>query len=228
MTIMAVITTFNEEETIGLLVRKLIARDIPVIVVDDWSKDNTIMAAESAGAKVLIPKDSIWSRHVGIGPALIDGWEFILENYPDVTHVVQIDAGGSHDPSPIAMMQKFNADIVIGTRFGRYSYFDGSPIRKFRSRLASWVCNLSTGQDISDWTSGYRMFSRYAIEVLIGYHYEAKMHGFQIESLWHAILYGFVIRECPIAYTAGRSSFNLAVAWEAFKVWLKILEEVSR
>jgi hypothetical protein len=46
------------------------------------------------------------------------------------------------------------------------------------------------------------------------------MHAFQIETLVYTIRGGgFMIREHPITYLAGKSSFNASVAIEALGVW---------
>ena len=74
---------------------------------------------------------------------------------------------------------------------------------------------------LTDWTSGYRVYSAKAAEYLLGCQYRAKMHGWQVEVLFNAIRGGLSISEAPITYTAGRSSFNRSVAGEALGVWTR-------
>lgn len=156
----------------------------------------------------------------GIGPCLFEAWARAWSAKCD--YIVQLDAGGSHSPfdAPSLIHELENgADIAIGSRFCKGAHYVGNPKRALMSRLAASACNLKTGASISDWTSGYRGFSRTALDVLLSERFSAKMHGWQIEVLNRAIEYDLAIREVPITYTAGRSSFNRSVAWEAFKVW---------
>jgi hypothetical protein len=87
------------------------------------------------------------------------------------------------------------------------------------SRIASAMCNRKTGLGFTDWTSGYRTYTKEALSILLDQAYDAEMHGWQIEVLYHAWKSGLSISEVPITYRAGRSSFNLGVALEAFRVW---------
>jgi len=226
--IAACITAKNEAETIGPLIETLVKQELFPIVVNDGSTDGTGAIALDAGAAVLWHKPSR-----GIGPSLLAAWA--VANRADAEMVVQLDAGGSHDPLQarrlLAALQ--HADVVIGSRFvpgGPYAsgllpggLYWGNPTRERLSRLASRMCNLITGEHIADWTSGYRAFRREALEKLLQYEYRARMHGWQIEVLGNALREGLRIAEVPISYEAGRSSFNMGVAWEALGAWLRLI-----
>lgn len=225
MTDFAVITTLNEQQSIGFLVRQLREQGLRVVVVDDASGDDTVYVARHAGAHVI--------AHVlrtGIGPSLVEGWRYALDEH--AAHVVQMDAGGSHLPSHIPNMihQLGGAEVIIGSRFRYGSVYDGNLKRAVMSRMAAMACNMKafhrlTG--ISDWTSGYRAFQADALRKLANVHYQAEMHGWQIEVLRAALLLGMRVREVPIYYQAGRSSFNRRVAREAFDVWRESTVQVK-
>ena len=221
-----VITTLNESTTIGPLVEKL-AKHFRVYVVDDGSIDGTPAIAVNRGARQVINN----KPRLGIGPCLMLGWQAAIDD--KCTHIVQLDAGGSHDPDAVAGMvrfcQDYYYDMVIGSRFQPYgSDYIGRPWRAFLSRLAAGMCNLAQGGvDWHDWTSGYRVFTADAAGALLKRRYIATMHGWQIETLAYAGEMGFVIGEYPIVYAAGRSSFNSKIAWEAFRVWTHIIHHVG-
>jgi len=219
MRTIACITAKNEAQTIGPLVEKLTTMLARVIVVDDGSCDGTGEIADYERALVLTHTQS-W----GIGPSLLHAWKTALDRGAD--RIVQMDAGGSHSPDELSRFSwRFSAplaDIVIGSRFMEYSRYKGDPRRERLSRLAARMCSLRTGIHISDWTSGYRVFSREAAERLLAQPYRARMHGWQIEVLGHAIRLGLSIREVPITYRAGESSFNWNAAREAYHVWLRL------
>lgn len=222
----AVITTLNEEQTIGDLVRALVEQDLRVLVVDDGSTDKTVAEALSAHATVLAT-----GPRAGIGPALMKGWRRAL--YYGARRIVQIDAGGSHNPlaarQMLAIQDATDAAIVVGSRFVCGSLYKGeaSPLRPFLSRAAAVACNLATGANYADWTSGYRVFKRDAALRLLQKHYNARMHGWQIEVLAQANAMGMRIVEWPIEYTAGRSSFNWRVAHEASNSWLHVFFHIG-
>ncbi len=223
----AVITTLNEVESIGPLVRQLIAHGMQVVVVGDQSADATVHAAMDAGATVYQT-----TTRAGIGPCLMRGWKYAIE--AGATRLVQLDAGGSHDPDEAKRMIDALAitwsDVIIGSRFMQGSVYDNARGRKLRptmSRVATMACNWATGAHYTDWTSGMRAFTAGAARELLGYHYFSQMHGWQIEILARANARGMRIYEWPIHYVAGRSSFNLRVAHEASNAWLQVFFHVG-
>lgn len=222
----AVITTLNEEPTIGQLVRSLRGHGLQVVVVDDCSADDTAGAALRAGAVVI---ETV--QRVGIGPALMMGWREALRR--GATRLVQLDAGGSHDPAEamqlLGVLELAAADVVVGSRFvpgARYDARTGR-LRPVLSRVAALACNVATGARFHDWTSGCRAFTAEAARALRLHYYTAAMHGWQIEVLARANADGMRIVEAPITYTAGRSSFNWRVAHEASNSLLHVFFHVG-
>ena len=206
MKVAVIITTKNEADTIANLISQI---EHDVIVVDENSSDRTAQIAQEAGAFISLPMP----EGFGIGPCLMAGW-YLAMDY-DYTRIVQIDAGGSHDPGEIDRLLMPNVDVVIGSRFMLHNSYHGRPLRAFMSRAFGKLCNVITGAHFRDWTSGYRAFSRHAIDTLAQYDYHATMHGWQAEVLSVAHHAGLSILEVPITYRAGRSSFNRRIALEA-------------
>ena len=83
------------------------------------------------------------------------------------------------------------------------------------------------GAHYTDWTSGYRYFSAEALRRLLKKRYHTEMHTWQIEVLAHAGEMGLKIVEVPIHYTAGRSSFNRKIAYEAILTWLHVMHHIG-
>ena len=210
------ISTVNEVETIGPLVKALDEKGYHIYVVDA-STDDTWRVANDAGATV-----NVLPAPLGISKQVRMAWEMALKQDCDV--IVQMDAGGSHDPedAPKLIRAIADADMVLGSRFCAGAQYLGNSQRAFLSRLATKLCNLKKGTHFTDWTSGYRAFTRDALAALVTRKYVAQMHGFQIEVLDWALTMQLRIVEVPIVYTAGRSSFNSRVAREAVKVWVQI------
>lgn len=213
---LALVTTVNEAESIGPLVTYLRTYGLDVLVVDAGSLDGTAAQAQAAGAVVMeLPR-------LPIRQSLMAGWEAALRL--GYERLVQVDAGGSHLAGDAARvldaLTGLSADLVIGSRFLPGSVYQGRPWRRELSRAASAACRLRSGAHLTDWTSGLRAFTAFTLgRLLVAGPPRAEMHGWQVEVLGQAVALGLVIREMPIHYLAGRSSFRAKTALEAFRAW---------
>lgn len=211
----AVITALNEADTIGELIADLREMGLEVCVIDDGSKDATGEIAQQAGAHVIYHD----APH-GIGVSLMEGWLYATWKGWDYT--VQIDAGGGHDAQEWQKGFDSNTDIMIGSRFLSLSKYIGRRWRAIASRLVSHALNFATHQKITDWTSGYRVFSKRALGHLIGSQYMTNMHTWQIEVIYAAVEKGLSIAEFPITYRAGDSTLRWKTIDDLIKVYLWI------
>ena len=212
----AIIAALNEAETISGLVKSLRNQGFEVCVIDDGSTDGTEYLAKDAGADVI--------RHnkpLGIGRSLRDGWYYAINK--GWVRTVQIDAGGSHDPQDVKQLLTSGTDITIGSRFMPYSKYIGRRWRAFASRVVAHALNFATRQKITDWTSGYRIFSRRALDSLVNVNYMTNMHTWQIEVLNAGIEKGLTVSEFPITYRSGDSTMKLSTVDDLIKVYLWIL-----
>ncbi|KPJ85899.1 hypothetical protein AMJ57_01450 [Parcubacteria bacterium SG8_24] len=156
-----IVPAYNEERTVGAVVRSLAADGHEVIVVDDGSADRTGEAARRAGARVI--------RHVlnrGLGAAIGTGVAAALRGPAEV--LVTFDADGQHRsediPRLVGPIGCDEADVTIGTRSEKRHRM---PLTR---RLANWTGNALTfllfGKWVNDSQSGLRAFSRPAAEDL--------------------------------------------------------------
>jgi len=154
LNIYIVIPAKNEEKTIGNLVTAALLCGYSVIVVDDESSDATVNIARSAGAIVLCN-----IKNLGAWKATQAGMRFAYKKGADV--VITMDADGQHD---VVQIQKLidsyqsGADVVIGNCVTR-----GSRGRHIAWRILKKINRL----DISDITSGFRLYNRVAMHTLI-------------------------------------------------------------
>src|SRR5215472_16810878 len=83
------------------------------LVIDDGSEDDTMRAAQNAGALVISH-----ITNLGVGAATITGFRAALQLGADV--VVTMDADGQHDPREVTTLVEslFDGpfDVVIGSR----------------------------------------------------------------------------------------------------------------
>ena len=155
---LAIVPAYNEEASVGFVVRELHehAPDFDVVVVDDGSTDATGRVAREAGAAVLrMP------FNLGIGGTVQAGYQYALEREYD--YAVQVDGDGQHEAREVATLlahlRSADVDLVTGSRFLR---IDEDSHRSTRSRrlgiaVFSRVLSLVTGQPVTDPTSGFRM-----------------------------------------------------------------------
>lgn len=210
MTVVAVIATMDEPD-VGELIRVLLHRYVDkVIVVDDSKSSETASAALEAGAVV------VRGSNLGLGRAQRRGWQTALGF--GATHVVQMDAGWSHDPIHLTRMFYENDDVIIGSRFVSGGRYRGRLWRDAASRLYARMMRIRTREKIYDWTSGYRVFTAEAVIALMQFEYRCRQHGWQAEALLRARDAALTIREVPISYQAGKSSLRWKHVWEAVTV----------
>lgn len=167
--ILALIPAYNEGRHIAAVVEQT-RRHLPVLVVDDGSKDDTAAQAEAAGAEVLrqVPNQ-------GKGAALMAGFRRAYELGYDA--VVMLDADGQHDPEEIpAFLRAFDetgADLIIGRRDFRYM----PRLRRTTNTIGTWMFSWAVGQYIPDNQSGYRLLSRRMIAATL----ESRETNFEFE-----------------------------------------------
>lgn len=188
MKICVLIPTYNEEATIGQLVREVVSFVDRCFVVDDASTDGTNRVAEQAGAVIIRH-----NRNCGKGASLRSGFNRILREGYDA--VITMDGDGQHDPRDIPrFIEKFkgsDAGIIIGNRMqdvGNMPF-----VRRLTNKVMSLIISRICGERIPDTQCGYRLIkaevlkkidlstSRFEVESEIVF--KAKQANFKIDSI---------------------------------------------
>ena len=200
MKIVAAIPAFNEETTIAKVIAHAIDHVDEVLVVDDGSQDDTRFIAEKMGAVVLRHE-----KNLGKGAAIRDCFEWARRNGADV--LVTLDGDGQHDPTQIPglveALQKSEADVVIGSRMTRPA--DMSRHRWMGGRVLDHATQVRVGDRVIDAQSGFRAYSRKAMDALVAAEYGM---GVDSEIIMRADKAGMRIVEVPIEvnYGGGKTS----------------------
>jgi glycosyltransferase involved in cell wall biosynthesis len=187
--IVAAVPAFNEETTIAKIIARAMDHVDEVLVVDDGSQDDTSLIAGKMGAVVLKHE-----KNLGKGAALRDCFAWAKQNGADV--LVTMDADGQHDPSLIPKliekMGEENADVVIGSRLVRPA--DMPKYRWLGERALDNLVGVKIGNRVVDAQSGFRAYSRRAIEALV-----ASEFGMGVDSvlIMDADRAGLKIAEIP-------------------------------
>jgi glycosyltransferase involved in cell wall biosynthesis len=221
--VVAVVPAFNEQGSVGAVVRGLAEAGIPACVVDDGSSDQTARCAREAGATVLsLPVN------LGVGGALRCGFRWVVEAGYDVA--VQVDADGQHDPAQVQLLldrlEAEGADMAIGSRFvdgsGEYVVSRG---RRVGMRLLERRAAVATGTRIADATSGFRAIRRPLLD-RFAEDYPIEYLGDTVEALILAGQFGAKVIEVPVHMAARQhgepSAGVVSSVWYVLRVLLAI------
>src|SRR4051812_43944663 len=189
------VPVYNEEENLPLLheaiAKVLDANDIAgeILLVDDGSKDGSWKAIEELVAKDSRVRGLKFASNCGETAASDAGLRNARGKY-----VMTMDADLQNDPQDIPKFLEAlstGVDCVCGTRVESRSKGD-SFIRVASSRIANWVRNKLSQENISDAGCTYRAFRRECVSKLKLYR---GLHRF-IPTLLK--MEGFSVMEIPV------------------------------
>ena len=224
---LVVTPTYNERDNLPTFVEAVRAAlpEADLLVVDDNSPDGTGGLADQiskADARVRVLHRS---GKLGLGTAYVEAFtRGLVEGYE---RFFQMDADLSHDarylPDFVRALDA-GCDVVIGSRNIPGGGVEGwGPGRHFMSKGGSLYSRLILGLPIRDLTSGYKAFSRRALEAIDLGTIHSNGYSFQIETTYRAVLRGLGVREVPIVFidrSSGRSKMSRAIFAEAVgMVW---------
>lgn len=181
-----------------------------VILVDDFSKDNTSELAKSIGIQHVIRHD----KNKGYGGNQKTCYNKALEIGADI--VIMVHPDYQYTPLLIPSMASIIASglypSVLASRIlGKGALKGGMPIYKYiANRFLTFSQNLLIGQKLSEYHTGYRAFSREVLEA-IDYNGNSDDFIFDNQMLSQIFYAGFEIAEvtCPTKYFEEASSINL-------------------
>ncbi|HVS82615.1 MAG TPA: glycosyltransferase [Pyrinomonadaceae bacterium] len=197
--ISVVIPVLNERENLELLLPSLwaVAERLglvaEIIVVDGGSADESRLAAEQLGARVITQQER------GYGGALLAG--FAAAHAP---FVVTMDADLSHQPIFIKDLwqQRGEAELVIASRYVAGGQAEMGRVRRVLSLVLNRVYGRVLALPTRDLSSGFRMYHR---NILANLELQARDFDVQEEILVKLHVKGWRIKEVPFHYMARNS-----------------------
>ncbi|MCX2819441.1 glycosyltransferase [Haladaptatus sp. F3-133] len=144
------VPTYNEEPTVGDVVRGFTEQGYDVLVTDGGSDDDTQAVAEEAGARVVEQSGS------GKGQAVREA----IAEHLQKPYVVMIDGDGTYLPGEVdrvlAPLDK-GADHVLGNRLGNPDAF--TRLNYVGNRIFNAEFAVAHGEYLGDILTGYRAFT---------------------------------------------------------------------
>lgn len=219
MKIYVIIPAYNEASRIALVLEDIRKINIPVIVVDDGSRDNTFEIAEKYKKKI---KNLIVLKHkinLGKGAALKTGCEAAFKLGAE--GIIMMDSDGQHKVSDIPRFAgEINSNkhsIVFGSR---NLSLDSPFIRFTGNKIASAIVSLLFGIYVSDLICGYRAFTKRAYKKI---YWQSSGYGVETEMVINIGKQGLKYCEIPIE-TVYYDKFKGVTILDALTILFSVLK----
>ncbi|MFQ5963018.1 MAG: glycosyltransferase family 2 protein [Candidatus Scalinduaceae bacterium] len=194
--VLIIVPSYREEKNIKKVIEGLrkYVPDMDVLIIVDGSKDRTEEIVSHNGFNLLVHP-----FNMGYGVTVQTGYKYAVKHGYDI--VVQVDGDGQHDPKFIIplvnTLKNSGSDVVIGSRFLAGGSYDVPITRKIGIKFFSKIVTLTTGQKISDSTSGFQALNR---EV---FNFFSKVDNFpydypDADTIITLIFAGFKVKEIPV------------------------------
>lgn len=192
-----VIPAYNAEKTIEGVLKRIPKNSYDeIIIVNDGSDDRTSEIIKKHKVKLLEHK-----KNRGYGGAQKTGFKEALKNGADI--IALLHADGQYPPEELPKIKKpienGNADVVLGSRALHGKMLEGGmPLTRFiGNRFLTFIENLILRMNISEYHTGYRVYSRKALEKIL-FDLNSDKYEFDSEILIQCKLKKLKIKEIPI------------------------------
>ncbi len=234
-----VVPCHNEQDNLRALVTAIreaidpLKRNYELVIADDFSTDKSWAVLKELAMADARVRGLRFAFNCGQSAALWAGMNAARGRY-----IITLDADLQNDPRDVpqflSALEKF--DCVCGSRIAARGEGDGF-VRIASSRIANWVRNKMSGENVTDAGCCYRAFKR---ECIADLKFFKGMHRF-LPTLFK--IEGFTVTEIPVRHnprTAGISHYGvwnrlfasfydlLAVRWMKKRMFqYKIAEKIN-
>lgn len=231
--VVIVVPTYNEAETLPILVEKVLQQNIDglgFVVVDDGSPDGTgdiadRIAGDFDGVFIVLHREG----KQGLGTAYMAGFQTALD--AGAERIIEMDADLSHPPEVLQGLinELESADVAVASRYVAGGGVD--PEWSWgRQQISYWGnvgIRLILGLKVKDSTAGFKGFRRKTLESIGIDRLKLSGFGFQAEVAYRCQQAGMNVVEHPYVFmnrTVGKSKMSFGIVVEAFfhLSWLRI------
>ncbi len=194
-----IMATYNNATTIKKIIVEILDFNIPLIVINDGSTDNTLKELKDFDGRIVL---NSYSKNIGKGWALRQGFE-IARNL-GYRNAITIDSDGQHFPKDIPAfinaLDTKEPTLILGNRnMSR----EGIPNKSsFGNKFSNFWYWVETGDKQADTQTGYRL---YPISEYENINFFTKKFEFEIEVLIRSSWRGIKIKsvEVEVKYFEG-------------------------
>lgn len=229
------IPCYNHGSTVAEVVSSLSVFELPILLVDDGSNQQTKQALSNVAQQTHVHLITL-EQNQGKGGAVMAGIRQAQQL--GFSHVIQIDADGQHDlqalPKLLAASKQHPNHLISGQPI----YDDSVPKARLYGRYAThiWVWIETLSFTIKDSMCGFRAYPvDLTVEVLNNHKIGTRM-DFDIEILvrmyWHGVDIDFV--ETRVIYPEGGVSHfdalwdNVKISWMHSKLFFGMLPRIPQ
>ena len=193
--IKVIIPAYNEENSIGSVVKDIPGHVDEVIVVSNNSKDQTELRAKNAGATVLT------EDRPGYGYACLKGMSYVASQVEKPDIIVFLDGDYSDYPEQldelVAPIIEDDIDFVIGARVKR---FRESGSMTFPQRFGNWLATTLMRWFFKSRFTDLGPFRAIKYNKLLALKMEDKTYGWTVEMQLKALKQKLTYIEIPVKY----------------------------
>ena len=223
------VVAYNAERTIAKVVARIPASlaqyHTEILVIDDGSRDQTFAEARTAQktAGGSFPLTVLYNPvGQGYGGNQKIGFHYAIENGFDIVALLHGDGQYAPEclPDLLQPLLAGEADAVLGSRMmTRYAALkQGMPLYKFAgNKILTWIQNRVLHASLSEFHSGYRLYSVPALAAL-PFERNTNDYHFDTEILIQLLRAGRRLKELPIPTYYGDEIRNVKGLKYAFNV----------
>jgi len=217
--LLIIVPALNEEASVGFVVSEIrqTIPDVPVLVLDDCSRDTTAAVARAAGADVMS-----MPTHLGLGGMVQAGYRLAFELGYD--YVIRLDGDGQHDPKYIPQifdtLRNSGCQMVIGSRFVDPGQQYTSLVRAWGIRFFRMILRPILGKPVHDPTSGYVGVNREALGV---FSRSFALEYPEIEALVVLQRRAFRFQEIPVTMRSRKAGKSTITAYRSLYYIIHVL-----
>jgi len=166
-----------------------------ILLVDDASSDDTARIARSLNLEVIEHPANLGygaNQKTCYTHALAMGAQIVVMLHPDYQYDPRII------PDLVGPIERGEADVVLASRMLGDPLAGGMPLYKYIfNKMLTWVQNKALGTSFSEFHTGYRAFSRKALETV---RYRAGSNGFVFDNeiIVQCLHAGLKFKEIPV------------------------------
>ncbi len=226
--VIIIMPAHNEAENLPMVLPELrrYLPDVDVVIIDDYSTDETAAVAQRLGARVVsLP------CNLGYGGAVQTGFKYAVEQ--EYAYAVMMDADGQHDPASLrdllAPVVAGEVDVAVGSRFlpsaaGPAQAYHAGWARRLGMRLFGAIVSHYAGRRVTDPTSGYQALNREALAFFARDNYPTDYPD--ADTLLLLGFAGFRVTEVPVHMRERLAGVSMHSSWKVlyyiFKMFLAL------